>query len=78
MWSNIIIRNHRIDNSVEDGHGTRERLSQSEGDDGKIKKNLAEFRGQRGPTIDWTNAENREEFRKELEMSICKFSVKTQ
>lgn len=53
-------------------------VSEIEGDDGKIKKNLAEFRGQRGPTIDWTNAENREEFRKELEMSICKFSVKTQ
>ena len=32
MWSNIIIRNHRIENSVEDGHGTRERLSQSEGE----------------------------------------------
>ena len=53
-------------------------MREIEGDDGKIKKNLAEFRGQRGPTIDWTNAENREEFRKELEMSICKFSVKTQ
>lgn len=32
MWSNIIIRNHWIENSVEDGHGTRERLSQSEGE----------------------------------------------
>lgn len=65
---------------IEDGKKMwlSEVVSEIEGDDGKIKKNLAEFRGQRGPTIDWTNAENREEFRKELEMSICKFSVKIQ
>jgi len=52
-------------------------MGEIEGDDGKIKKNLAEFRGQRGPTIDWTNAENREEFRNRIIDAICNMTGDT-
>lgn len=52
-------------------------VSEVKWDDGKTRKNLAQFQGQKSPIIDWTNAKNRTDFKKQLEMSVCKFNVGT-
>ena len=38
-------------------------VSEVKCDDGKTRRNLARFQGQKSPMIDWTNAENREDFK---------------
>lgn len=52
-------------------------VSEVKWDDGKTRKNLAQFLGQKSPMIDWTNAKNRGDFRRQLEMSVGKFNVGT-
>lgn len=52
-------------------------VSEIKWDDGKNRKNLARFQGQKSPMIDWTKAENRADFKRQLEMAVCKFNVGT-
>ena len=53
-------------------------VSEVKCDDGKTRRNLARFQGQKSPMIDWTNAENRADFKRQLEMAVCKFKVNAQ
>lgn len=50
-------------------------VSEVKCDDGKTRRNLARFQGQKSPMIDWTKAENRADFKRQLEMAVCKFKV---
>ena len=50
-------------------------VSEVKCDDGKTRRNLARFQGQKSPMIDWTNAENLADFKRQLEMAVCKFKV---
>ena len=43
----------------------------------KNQKNLARFQGQKSPMIDWTKEENRADFKRQLEIAVCKFKVST-